>query len=1581
MAKPDSKDLERAIDAMVDARVIECLGQLDPLAELPTAPPAASVDVVIPVHDAFDAFSECLASVLANTGQRHAIILIDDASLDPRVAEAMQKAQHDHPHVEVRRHPENLGYLRSVNRALAASRGDVILLNRDAVVAAGWIDGLARAACAEPRIGIACPLSDDATLLSVVDRGQPVRRSMARATRPRLPVAAGFCMYLRRPLLDAIGDFDPAFDPGYGEETDFSMRAWAAGFEIVAATDVIVLHRSSSSFGDGPDIRRRRALHERLMAARWPAYESIVTSWWRDWPLREQAERLRRESLPPRRRVLHVAHRIDRIGGTELHTRALVRSLSRHLDADMLAPDDTRGWSDQRVTGRGDGWREVELDQSVRRPNQTVFGFAADLSDPAIERALMRRLVGARYDVVHVHSQLNWNTLLIPALARAAGARVVVSVHSLESLCPNFLLAPSPSYAPCGKSRAGSDADCVPCLSGQWRTRAGAAVPERAITLDARWHAWRRAFADADVVVAPSRFVFERLRRAHGEAIGTRARVIAHGVAHAPVRASPTPSRVLRVGYFGGVQPTKGIAQVIAMAEQLLAAPVHFVIHGVQDRRMLPVMLPANVGWRPPYRPEQLDAALAGIDVAVIPSRVEETFSLVMSECHAAGRPVIASRSGAFIERIIDGETGWLVDAGDIRAWVDRLAALALPEGRLELARVAARVAALPRRGIDEEAADFAALYAQILAGPLRVSQTARPAHAHEDRASLRLRQAMRAIQPIAPTWIDDVAGTPGPPRATAALCVIVCVAAHNHALLETTLGSLEALDKVHVRVAAEGMSGLAVAPGIATRVSRIPTDLATAAREAREAGSASTWHVLIDAGDVLHVSLVAWLASHPADGVGAVLFDHDLVDRQGRHYAPAASPRWDPWLARGSRAYTHGLAMRHDVLLASGGWSEPMATAQLRMPLRLLEIGVQPGQLGRVVHHVGDINLSPQCRPDIRSALRATVQEHLDTSLPGWSTRLHGDDGGWTLSPPTAHVVPVAIVVWDTAEVAADHLERLRHATDWPRLSVQAHSSTVHPTEAEVVVFCHASLHPRDPSWLSGLLAWLQHADALAVGPRQHVAFGRPPGAGFCFDGHGIEAIADPAHSRLPHADELAASTQAVPALSTRCLAIRAAALDANAHAHLGTPDGADTVHAQLDCQSRDGRALLWVPAVPVDVGTLEATTQAPEGIERLASRCRVSPLWAERALGPRRRERAGASLVGAPKLRPRIAALTRDDWASSQYRVHLPLADLCATGIIDPAITWRLRTERAPGWLELAAESPDAVVFHHALDDRSLALMATLVRTSALPRILVIDDLLTDVPASNPMASRLFPDIGRRLHEAIEHCSVLVVTSAALAEAWSARAPRTVVIENALRAADWTAARALRAERVRGPRLRVGWAGAEQHGDEMALLGALVRRHRDVDWAFLGMAPPEALDLGAEVHGMVPFREYPQHLAALQLDIALVPLLDTPFNRCKSSLKVIESGMLGTAVLASALPPYRDAPVTHVDAGVDAWSAALARLKADADARIASGNALETWVHASQLAVHRRAAWADVLGLAAPLPTDGSAHVHEPG
>ncbi len=64
---------------------------------------------------------------------------------------------------------------------------------------------------------------------------------------------------------------------------------------------------------------------------------------------------------------------------------------------------------------------------------------------------------------------------------------------------------------------------------------------------------------------------------------------------------------------------------------------------------------------------------------------------------------------------------------------------------------------------------------------------------------------------------------------------------------------------------------------------------------------------------------------------------------------------------------------------------------------------------------------------------------------------------------------------------------------------------------------------------------------------------------------------------------------------------------------------------------------------------------------------------------------------------------------------------------------------------------------------------------------------------------------------------------------------------------------------------------------------------------------------------------------------DLGLAPLVDTPFNRCKSDIKLLDYSALGVAAIASDLPPYHfDSELARlvqlVPGMVDDWHAALA-------------------------------------------------------
>jgi glycosyltransferase involved in cell wall biosynthesis len=74
--------------------------------------------------------------------------------------------------------------------------------------------------------------------------------------------------------------------------------------------------------------------------------------------------------------------------------------------------------------------------------------------------------------------------------------------------------------------------------------------------------------------------------------------------------------------------------------------------------------------------------------LAVISSRGFESFSYAALESLAAGRPVIATDTGALPELIENGQTGWIVRAADARAMADAMDRALADRGECE--RVAA---------------------------------------------------------------------------------------------------------------------------------------------------------------------------------------------------------------------------------------------------------------------------------------------------------------------------------------------------------------------------------------------------------------------------------------------------------------------------------------------------------------------------------------------------------------------------------------------------------------------------------------------------------------------------------------------------------------------------------------------------------------------------------------------------------------------------------------------------------------------------------------------------------------------------
>lgn len=280
------------------------------------------VDIIVPVYRGEAVTRACLASVLrAAVRLPVEVVVVDDASPEPAIPAYLRSLQRE-GRITLVRHGENRGFVASANEAMAMHpERDVVLLNSDTEVADGWLDRLAAHAAGDASVGTVTPFSGNATICSYprtlapnpLPEGEDTARldaAFAAANAGRgvdILTAVGFCMYIARRCLAAVGGFDEArYGRGYGEEVDFCMRASRAGFRHRLAGDVYVRHIGEVSFGGAGMQRRVEA--QATVDALYPEFQARLAEHLRTDPprmLRRRAdlERLRRS---PRPRALFV---------------------------------------------------------------------------------------------------------------------------------------------------------------------------------------------------------------------------------------------------------------------------------------------------------------------------------------------------------------------------------------------------------------------------------------------------------------------------------------------------------------------------------------------------------------------------------------------------------------------------------------------------------------------------------------------------------------------------------------------------------------------------------------------------------------------------------------------------------------------------------------------------------------------------------------------------------------------------------------------------------------------------------------------------------------------------------------------------------------------------------------------------------------------------------------------------------------------------------------------------------------------------------------------------------------------------
>ncbi len=568
------------------------------------------------------------------------------------------------------RNEKNLGFVGSANRALALpSNHDKVLLNSDTLVFGDWLQRLGAAAYSASRVGTVTPFSNDASIASYPRRfGSSIDPEQAAAldklaawthagTSVEIPVGVGFCFYIRNDCLEDVGELDASvFGLGYGEESDFCLRARQRGWAHRLAADVFVYHASARSFG-----ARRAALHERsqrLLNLRYPGYDQLITDFMTLDPLHALRRRLdeRRLSSFEGRFVLLVTLALE--GGVE-----------------------------RFVTERSQGIREQGLLPLVLKPAKPGESHFCELSTDAVDAPNLRyeipvelpelasMLGSLKIQGIEIQHFLDLDARVIEAV-RALGVPYDVVVHDYSWICPRVTLIDG-SGRYCHEPAVSVCKSCV----RKNGSRLGKAISVPA--LRARSAAW---LGDARRVLSPSADTASRLKK-YFPALDIEVRPHAPTLTALPPIVPSSGAKTVRVGLIGAIGGHKGYEVLLGCARDAVTRrlPLEFVVIGYTENDK-PLLKTGKVFITGRYTEIEAPHLIRRErpDVVFLPSVWPETWCYTLDYALAAGLPVVSFDLGAIAERLRAAGLGMLLPLDlSARQINDRLLGRAADHGKV----------------------------------------------------------------------------------------------------------------------------------------------------------------------------------------------------------------------------------------------------------------------------------------------------------------------------------------------------------------------------------------------------------------------------------------------------------------------------------------------------------------------------------------------------------------------------------------------------------------------------------------------------------------------------------------------------------------------------------------------------------------------------------------------------------------------------------------------------------------------------------------------------------------------------------
>ena len=253
-------------------------------------------DLVLLSWNHLEETQPCLESLLSATRVPCRLFIVDNGSEeDVRAFLQAVKPRGAIQEIVVLQNETNEGFPRGMNRGIAASHAPfVCLLNNDLRFTVGWLQEMIDVAQANPTVGVINPASS--TLGNYPPKGMSLQ-AYADGLRQfhgqyvEVGMCIGFCMLIKREILNRIGGLNEEVERIFFEDEDFCMRAQQAGFQCVVAAGSYVYHAEHKTVRKMPEREALFTKNQRWCHQRWGRW--VRVAWPRFEPVEPGSEELR----------------------------------------------------------------------------------------------------------------------------------------------------------------------------------------------------------------------------------------------------------------------------------------------------------------------------------------------------------------------------------------------------------------------------------------------------------------------------------------------------------------------------------------------------------------------------------------------------------------------------------------------------------------------------------------------------------------------------------------------------------------------------------------------------------------------------------------------------------------------------------------------------------------------------------------------------------------------------------------------------------------------------------------------------------------------------------------------------------------------------------------------------------------------------------------------------------------------------------------------------------------------------------------------------------------------------------------